>query len=173
MHNFLPQHTPVYHCDLTHKEAGTCHTELVIQIGEMDVTSLGSCNFSALETAGGALSMIQCQGLEREVALSKDKQGTWGLGGSDCSVYCSHGTHQTRQLLPSFPGQEMHINPPTAAALPSLRWRTRQDMSPSLPAVCPVFVLSAELSAGKDDLLRISGTSPHHYGPSCEFKAEQ
>lgn len=91
MHNFLPQHTPVHHCDLTHKEAGTFHTELVIQMGGINVTSLRSCNCSTLEIARGALSMIRCQGLEREVALGKDKQGTWGLGGSDCSVYCSHG----------------------------------------------------------------------------------
>lgn len=138
MHNFLPQHTPVYHCDLTHKEAGTCHTELVIQIGEMDVTSLGSCNFSALETAGGALSMIQCQGLEREVALGKDKQGTWGLGGSDCSVYCSHGPdkatpaqlprsrnahqppHSSRTAKPQVEDEAGHVAFPSCC-LPSVR----------------------------------------------------
>lgn len=45
--------------------------------------------------------MIQCQGLEKEVALNLmpgPSKGRGVSGGSDCSVYCSH---DTAKLIPA------------------------------------------------------------------------
>lgn len=112
--------------------------------------------------------MTQCQGLEKEVALSLmpgPSKGHGVSGGSACSVYCSHGTAKVTPAQLPWSLENFLM----AVFLPSLRWRSRQDILPcislflavlkelSLPAHGPVLMLCAELSAGIDDSLRIWG----------------
>lgn len=78
--------------------------------------------------------MFQCQGLEKEVALSLMPGPSKGYGvsvRSHCSVYCSHGT---AKVIPAkLPWSlEISINFLIALFLPSLRWRSRQDILPCI-----------------------------------------
>ena len=100
--------------------------------------------------------MIQCQGLEREVALSKDKQGTWGLGGSDCSVYCSHGPDKVTPAQLPRSGNAHQPPHSSCTAKPQVEDEAGHVVlyylvvlkEPSLLDVCPVFILGAERGPG-------------------------
>lgn len=112
---------------------------------------------------GGAV--IQCQGLEKEVALNLmpgPSKGRGVSGGSDCSVYCSHDTAKLipAQLwkLASLPHCSYSVE--VKAGQFALHYRvsvSAELKEPSLPTRCPVLSEGAELSAGIDGPLRIWG----------------